>query len=88
MKNSIPVRKVTITEFVNSKDKSMRFKSFKELIKEGNVIDFYFVYSMAQEPSKRYKSNRIRKLDLYRKEITTMDNRIYNFLNQEDFAKK
>ncbi len=82
MKNSMPAKKVTITEFVNSKDKSKRFRTFKELIKEGNVLDFYFIYNKAQEPNSKYRSKRIMKLDLYRKEITTMDDKVYKFSNE------
>lgn len=81
------VRGAIITEFINSKDKNMKFSSVQDLIKEGNVGDFYFKYKGKEESEDIHTSHRIMKLDLYRKEITTIDQRVYKILNQYDELK-
>lgn len=87
MNKNRTVRGAIITEFINSKDKDMKFSTVQELIKEGNVGDFYFKYKGKEESENVYTAHRIMKLDLYRKEITTIDQRVYKILNQYDEPK-
>ncbi|MBO5477287.1 MAG: hypothetical protein J6A15_05995 [Clostridia bacterium] len=82
MNNKNAVRGAIITEFINSKDKNMKFSSVQELIKEGNVGDFYFKYKRKEESENIHTANRIMKLDLYKKEIITVDRNVYKILNQ------
>lgn len=80
MKNK-EVKNVEIKKFINSKDKNMQFYNIKDLVKEGNVGDFCFVYQKAND-EKRYISKNIIKLDLYQKLITTANGKIYRFCNE------
>lgn len=87
MNKNKTVRGAIITEFINSKDKNMKFSTVQELIKEGNVGDFYFTYKGNVDSENTHTAHRIMKLDLYRKEITTIDQRVYKILNQYDELK-
>lgn len=87
MNKNKAVRGAIITEFISTKDKNMKLSSIQDLIKEGNVRDFYFTYKGKAESEDTHTAQRIMKLDLYRKEITTIDERVYKILNQYDELK-
>lgn len=87
MNKNVAVKGAIITEFINSKDKEMRLSSVQELVKEGNVCDFYFRYKAKEESPNTHIAQRIKKLDLYRKEITTIDEKIYRIMNQYEEPK-
>lgn len=76
--------RIQILEFVNTNDKSKVYNNFQELLKEGGVTQYCFKYIIANDKEKRVRtSQRITKLDLYRKEAyTTNDNIKYIILNE------
>ncbi len=86
MRNVIPCE-IVISYFIDSKDKNVRFNTVPELIHEGNVTKFRFVFKK-NNSKKRYISSRIEKLDLSRKIITTIDGRAYKILNKYELTTK
>ena len=82
MNKSQVIQKAIITQFINSKDKNIKFETVQDLIKEGNVREFYFKYKRKEDSDKSYIAQRIFKLDLYRKLITTIDNKVYMIMNK------
>lgn len=79
--NKNEVKDIEIEKFINSKDKSMEFYNFKDLLKEGSVFNFYFIYK-SDEDENKYVSKNIVKLDLYRKLVTTSNGKVYKFCNE------
>lgn len=78
---------IYITEFISTKDKNIRACSIPELIKEGNITNFMVIFKLDESSDKKYKTQRIYKLDLYHKEITTIDQRRYKIMNSYEISK-
>lgn len=79
--NKVEVKNIKIEKFINSKDKSMKFNNFKDLLKEGSIFNFYFIYK-SDEDENKYVSKNIVKLDLYRKQVTTANGKVFHFVNE------
>lgn len=79
--NNKEVKNVEIKKFINSKDKKMEFNNFQDLLKEGSVFNFYFIY-IDNKDKNQYRSKNIIKLDLYKKLITTVNGNVYKFCNE------
>lgn len=79
--NNKEVKDVEIKKFINSKDKSMEFYNFKDLLKEGGISNFYFIYKDNKDEN-QYMSKNIAKMDLYQKLITTVNGKVYKFCNE------
>ena len=57
------------------------FNNFKDLLKEGSIFNFYFIYK-SDEDENKYVSKNIVKLDLYRKQVTTANGKVFHFVNE------
>ena len=79
--NKDEIKNIEIEKFINSKDKSMKFNNFKDLLKEGSIFNFYFIYK-SDEDENKYVSKNIVKLDLYRKQVTTANGKVFHFINE------
>ena len=79
--NKNEVKDIEIEKFINSKDKNMKFNNFKDLLKEGSIFNFYFIYK-SDEDENKYVSKNIVKLDLYRKQVTTTNRKVFHFINE------
>ena len=71
---------VTITQFVNIKDRKYTIDNMDDFLEEGGISDFYFRYR--NQNGEKSHSQRIIKVDLIKKEIITADRKIYKFLNE------
>lgn len=89
MKNTKIVNGVNILQFVNLKEKDKKFGSLQDLIREGLVTDYKFIYTKpTDKENKKYISTRIIKLDLYNGLVTTANGRRYRILNEIDVNPK
>ena len=79
--NKDEIKNIEIEKFINSKDESMKFNNFKDLLKEGSIFNFYFIYK-SDEDENNYVSKNIVKLDLYRKQVTTANGKVFHFVNE------
>lgn len=84
MKKNVRVFKVHIIEFINTKDKNKKYDNFQEFIKDGGVTEYCFKYRLDEDRKDIVRtSQRIRKLDLYNKEVYTINDNIkYKILNE------
>lgn len=63
-----------IKDFINIKDNKKRYTTLKELIDDGVPTLYCFRYTVKGDRTKKLRvSKRIRKLDLFNKEILTTD---------------
>lgn len=81
MENKKATTSIYVRQFINVKDSNVKFNSLQELIYEGQVTMYYFVYTKPDEDG-YHISTRISKLDLYNKVITTVDGRKFKILNE------
>ncbi len=89
MEKKKEIKEVFISQFVNANDKKIRHNSFQELIRDGLVTQFCFIYINPKEKKKsKYISTRISKLDLYNKEITTVNGNKFKILNDIEVNPK
>ena len=66
--NKNEVKDIEIEKFINSKDKNMKFNNFKDLLKEGSIFNFYFIYK-SDEDENKYVSKNIVKLGMKSKKF-------------------
>lgn len=89
MQKTTKARGVVISKFINIREKDKTFSSLQELISDGLVQDYKFVYTRPRdEEKKNYLSSRIVKLDLYRGIVTTANGRVFRILNDIDVNPK
>ena len=79
--NKDDIKNIEIEKFINSQDESLKFNNFKALLKEGSTFNFYFIYK-SDEDENKYVSKNIVKLDLYRKQVTTANGKVFHFVNE------
>lgn len=89
MKSNIKAKGVIISKFINIHEKDKKLNSLQELIHEGLVQDYKFIYTKPKdEEKKRYLSSRIIKLDLYHGLVITENGRVFKILNDIDVNPK
>lgn len=89
MQKNIKARGVVISKFVNVREKDKTLNSLQDLIREGLVQDYKFVYTKPKdEEKKKYISSRIVKLDLYHGIVTTANGNMFKILNDIDVNPK
>ncbi len=89
MKSNIKAKGVIISKFINIHEKDKKLNSLQELIREGLVQDYKFVYTKPKdEEKKKYISSRIVKLDLYHGIVTTANGNMFKILNDIDVNPK